>query len=95
MRLAQTVAAELAQQAWQGIDAPGDPAGPAGIRMALLLGLPVPPSLEDVVEWSQPAMRSLLDAIHRDDLVSFEARLVGAIAAALILGAKLQETHGS
>lgn len=95
MRLADTVACELAQQAWQGIDGPGDPAGPAGIRMALLLGLPVPPSLEDVVEWSQPTLRSLIDAVDREDLVAFEGRLVGAIAAAMILGAKLQETHGS
>jgi hypothetical protein len=95
VRLADTVAGELAQQAWLGIDAPGDPAGPAGIRMALLLGFPVPPSLEDVVEWSQPALRALLDATDRGDLVAFEGRLIGAIAAALILGAKLQETHGS
>lgn len=92
MKLADSVAAELAQRAWLGIDAPGDPAGTPGIRRALELGLPGDVTLEDVGEWAQPALVAL---VHARDAASFEARLVGAIAAALILGAKLHETGGT
>lgn len=92
MRLADTLAAELAQRAWFGIDAPAAEPTVAGIRRALNMGLPGEVQLEDVGEWSQPALVSIASA---PSLLSMEARLVGAISAALILGAKLQETNGT
>lgn len=92
MRIADTIACELAQQAWVGVDAPGDPAGLVGIRVALERGLPGEFTLEDVIEWAQPAVATLLDA---GDRISFEARLVGCLTSALILGARLQETSGT
>lgn len=91
MRLADTLAADLAQRAWLGIDGPGAEPTVAGIRLALA-HLPGDISLEDVGEWSQPAFSALRSA---PSTMSFEARLVGAIAAAMILGAKLQETNGT
>lgn len=94
-RLADTVAAELAAVAWLGIDAPGDPAGPAGIRLALQTGLPGDVSLEDVAEWGRPLVLAIDDAIRKGDALVFEARIVGALSAALILGAKLHETAGT
>lgn len=89
-RIADTVAAELAQCAWIGHDAPGV-ITEAGSRTALL-GLPGDFSLEDIAEWAQPAVRAIADA---STLLSLEARLVGALTAALVLGAKLQETNGT
>lgn len=93
MRIADTLAAELAQRAWYGIDAPAAEPTVAGIRMALSNGLPGDVTLEDVGEWSQPALVALATAMPGS--LSFEARLVGAISAAMILGAKLQETNGT
>lgn len=92
MRLADTIAAGLAQEAWFGIDAPAAEPTDPGIRTALQRGLPGDVSLEDVGEWAQPALISLVDA---PTLAAFEGRLVGALSAALILGAKLQETSGT
>lgn len=81
--IADTRASRLAGQAWTAGE---------GIRGALELGLPGDVSLEDVGDWSQTALRGLLAARSPD---VFEARLVGVIAAALIVGAKLQETGGA
>lgn len=92
MRLADTAAAELAQRAWFGVDAPGDPHGRAGIRAALERGLPGDATLEDVGEWAQPALHALVAA---ESLEQLEGRLVGALAAALILGAALERTNGT
>jgi hypothetical protein len=92
VRIADTLAAELAQRAWHGIDAPAAEPTVAGMRKALQ-SLPGEISLEDVGEWSQPALVSLASAIPGS--LIFEARLVGAITAAMILGAKLQETNGT
>lgn len=89
-RLADTVAAELAQRAWLGHDAPGVITEP-GIRAALARTFPSV-SLEDVFEYAVPAAAAVADA---DSLPVMRARFVGAIAAALILGAKLQETKGT
>lgn len=91
-RLADTLAAELAQKAWRGIDAPGAEPTVAGIRTALANGLPGEVTLEDVGEWMRPALSALSSA---PSLFHFEGRLAGAISAAMILGAKLQETNGS
>jgi hypothetical protein len=91
VRIADTVAAELAQRAWLGIDEPGAVRA-SGIRLALQRGIPGDITLEDVGAFAQPALRSLADA---GDPITFEARLVGAIAAAMIMGAKLQETNGT
>lgn len=92
MRLADTLASELAQSAWLGIDAPLLEPTVAGIRAALNAGMPGEITLEDVGEWAQPAIASVATA---PNMLSLEARLVGAISAALILGAKLQETNGT
>jgi len=91
-RLADTLAAELAQRAWLGIDAPAAEPTVAGIRVALSEGLPGEVSMEDVGEWAQPALASLT---YAPNALAFEGRLIGAISAALILGAKLQETSGT
>jgi hypothetical protein len=91
VRLADTIAAELAQRAWLGIDAPAAEPTVAGIRVALA-SLPGEVSLEDVGEWCQPALGAISSA---PNMMTLEARLVGAIAAAIILGAKLQETQGT
>lgn len=91
-RLADTLAAELAQRAWLGIDAPAAVPTIAGIRAALKNGLPFDITLEDVAEWARPAMQVIASAPSTFDL---EGRFVGAIASALILGAKLQETNGT
>ncbi|HET7566495.1 MAG TPA: hypothetical protein VFJ91_00765 [Gaiellaceae bacterium] len=90
MRLADTLAAELAQQAWVGHDAPGEVTA-TGIRAALDRTFPGV-SLEDVAEYATPAAFAVADA---DSLSVLRARFVGAIAAAMILGAKLQETRGT
>jgi hypothetical protein len=92
VRLADSLAAELAQRAWLGIDAPAAEPTVAGVRVALAEGLPGDITLEDVGEWCQPALAALLSAPSR---LAYEGRLVGAIAAAMILGAKLQETSGT
>lgn len=92
MRLADTLASELAQSAWLGIDAPAAEPTVAGLRTALQ-SLPGDVTLEDVGEWSQPALGALASAVPGS--LIFEARLVGAISAAMILGAKLQETNGT
>jgi hypothetical protein len=86
------LAAELAQRAWSGIDAPAAEPTVAGIRAALAEGLPGDVGIEDVGEWCQPALNAIACA---PNLLSFEARLVGAISAAMVLGAKLQETQGT
>lgn len=91
VRLADTVAAELAQSAWLGHDAPGV-VKEVGVRAAILVGLPGDFTLEDIREWAQPALRALADAGTHEQL---EGRLVGALAAALVLGAKLQESNGT
>jgi hypothetical protein len=90
-RLADTLAAELAQRAWLGLDGPGAEPTVAGLKLALKT-LPGDVTLDDVGEWSQPAMGALRSA---PTLLAFEGRLVGVIAAAMILGAKLQETNGT
>jgi hypothetical protein len=92
VRLADSLAAELAQAAWYGIDAPAAEPTVAALRVALAEGLPGDVSLEDVGEWAQPALTSIASA---PNMIAYEGRFVGAIAAALILGAKLQETNGS
>src|SRR4051812_36974431 len=89
-RIADTIACELAQSAWLGHDAPGAITD-AGVRTALL-GLPGGFSFEDVCEWATPAVRAISDA---DSMLALEARVVGALTAALVLGAKLQETNGT
>lgn len=93
MRLADTLAAELAQRAWLGIDAPAAEPTVAGIRTALHNGLPGDVSLEDVGEWARAGYAAITSASPNSLLQ--EARFVGAISAALILGAKLQETNGT
>lgn len=93
MRIADTLAAELAQRAWLGIDAPAAEPTVAGLRTALDKGLPGDVTLEDVGEWSQPTLVSLASATPGS--LMWEARVVGAISAAMILGAKLQETNGT
>ncbi len=92
MRLADTVAAELAQRAWLGIDAPVNDPDLSGVRLALSEALPGEVTLEDVGEWAQPALAALISAPSR---FALEGRLIGALSAALILGAKLQETQGT
>lgn len=92
MRLADTLAAELAQAPWFGVDAPGAEPTLFALRRALREGLPGDVELEDLVEWAQPALASIQCA---PNLVSLEGRIVGALAAAMILGARLQETNGS
>lgn len=80
MKLADTKAAELAGVAWLG---------GKGIRGALddvFPGL----TLEELGEWAHPGMTAVRGAAF--DSERFEARFVGAIAAAMILGAKLKET---
>jgi hypothetical protein len=89
-RIADTVASELAQRAWLGYDAPGL-ISETGIRAALRRTFP-DISLEDVAEYATPAALAVADA---DSLVDMRARFVGAIASALIVGAKLQETNGT
>lgn len=91
MRLADTLAAELAQAAWFGIDAPAAEPTVAGIRKALQ-SLPGEVTLEDVGEWAQPALAAIACA---PNTLAYEGRVVGAIAAAMVLGAKLQETAGT
>lgn len=88
-RLADTVAAELAQRAWHGYDAPGE-ITEEGISAALARTFNGTVTLLDVGEWAAPGMRTLFDA---GDMFTFQARFTGAIAAAMILGAKLQETN--
>lgn len=90
--LASTLAAERAQEAWVGIDAPAAEPTVAGLRIALANGLPGEVDLHDVHEWAAPALDSVQSA---RSMLEYEARFVGAIAAALILGAKLQETQGT
>ncbi len=92
MRIADSLAAELAQRAWHGIDAPAAEPTVAGIRVALANGLPGNVTLEDVGEWMQPALRSLCAA---ESQIVFEGRLAGILASAMIVGAKLQETNGT
>lgn len=92
MRLADTLAAEQAQLAWMGIDAPAAEPTVFGIRAALNAGLPGDVSLEDLGEWCQPALAAIATAPNQ---LALEGRLVGALAAAMILGAKLQETNGT
>lgn len=91
-RLADTLAAELAQRAWLGLDAPAAEPTVAGIRVALSEGLPGDVTVEDVGVWAQPALSALTFA---PNALAFEGRLIGALAAAMILGAKLQETRGT
>lgn len=93
MRLADTVAAELAQSAWAGIDTPII-AHVDGIEAAVQRVFP-DLTFEEIAEWAQPAVVSLSVAAIANDGFSFQARLVGALASALILGAKLQETKGT
>lgn len=92
MRIADTLAAELAQKAWYGIDAPAAEPTVAGIRVALSNGMPGGVTLEDVGEWSQPMIKSIFTA---PNLLALESRVVAAISAAMIVGAKLQETNGT
>lgn len=89
-RIADTVAAELAQRAWLGHDAPGL-ISEVGIRAALRRTFP-DITLEDVKEFATPGALAVFDA---DSLPVMHARFVGAISSALILGAKLQETNGT
>jgi hypothetical protein len=91
VRLADTLAAELAQRAWLGLDGPAAEPTVAGLKVALT-ALPGDVTLDDLFEWSQPARAALMSA---PTTLAFEGRLVGAIAAAMILGAKLQETNGT
>lgn len=92
MRLADTLAAELAQESWRGMDAPAAEPTTAMLRHALAEGLPGDVSLEDVGEWSQSQLTFVSSA---PNLFSLEQRFYGAIVGALILGAKLQETAGT
>lgn len=89
-RIADTVAAELAQRAWLGHDAPGL-ISDVGIRAALRRTFP-DITLEDVAEYATPAAFAVADS---DSLLVMRSRFIGAIASALILGAKLQETNGT
>jgi hypothetical protein len=93
VRLADTVAAELAQRAWAGIDTP-IVAHVDGIEAALQRVFP-DLTYGEVAEWAQPAVASVSVAAISNDGFSFQSRLVGALASALILGAKLQETQGT
>jgi hypothetical protein len=85
-RLADTLAVELAQQAWHGLDAPAAEPTVAGLRLALQ-ALPGEVTLEDVGEWAQPVLVAIANA---PNMLAYEGRLVGAIASAMIVGAKLQ-----
>lgn len=89
-RIADTLAADLAQRAWSGIDEPGV-VRRSGIRRAINRGLPGV-TFEDVVEYARPALISVATA---GDALELESRLLGIVAAAMILGARLQETNGT
>lgn len=89
--LAGTVAAELAQRAWGGIDAPAA-VDLRGIDLALHRGLPGEFTVGDVARWAQPHIHAVADAGDPDTLT---CRMLGVVAASMILGARLQETHGT
>lgn len=88
MRLADSVAVELAQRDWDGLDEPGY-VHEAGIRAALERCFDGEVCLEDVYEWARPLLFAVRDA---GDALTLEARLLGAVSAALIVGARLRET---
>jgi hypothetical protein len=89
VRLADTVACERAQSAWDGLDEPGA-VHEAGVRVALERTFDGEISLDDVWEWAQPLVYAIADA---GDGVTLRARVVGALSGALILGANLRETN--
>jgi hypothetical protein len=90
-RLADTLACELAQSAFHGVDAPGL-ISEEGLRWALRKGLPGDLSLEDVIEWASPAMRSVTGAATT---LQLEQSVLALIVAAMIMGRRLQETNGT
>jgi hypothetical protein len=91
VRIADTIAAEEAQRAWFGIDAPGAEPTLDSIHVALReAGLDV--SVEDVGEWCQAMVITIASASNS---LAVETRVVAAVAAGMILGAKLQETKGT
>jgi hypothetical protein len=90
-RLAETLACELAQTSFHGVDAPGL-ISDEGLRWALRKGLPGDVTLEDVIEWASPAMRTVMCAQTTHQLESAVLCLIGA---AMIMGARLKETNGT
>lgn len=83
MKIADTYAAQVVGEAWL--------AG-AGIRGALE---PYGLELEDVREWSRPALGALLEVAVAVKGEAFEGRLIGAIGAALIVGIELERSGES
>jgi hypothetical protein len=90
-RIADTLACELAQTAFLGVDAPGL-VSEESLRWALRKGLPGDFTLEDLIEWASPAMRTVMAASTTHQLESSVLCLVGA---AMIMGARLKETNGT
>ena len=90
-RLADTLACELAQSAFNGVDAPGV-VSESGIRYAIHRGVPGDFKLEDIGEWASPAMQAILTAPTQ---LSLEIRVISLVVAAMIIGARLAETNGT
>ena len=90
-RLADTLACELAQSAFHGVDAPGV-ISEEGLRWALYKGLPGDLTLEDVMEWASPAMRSVMSA---STTLALEQSVLALVVAAMIMGARLKDTNGT
>jgi hypothetical protein len=90
-RLADTLACELAQSAFHGVDAPGL-ISEEGLRWAISKGLPGDLSLDDVMEWAAPAMRSVMAA---STTLQLEQAVLALTVAAMIMGRRLQETNGT
>jgi hypothetical protein len=74
------------------MDAPAAEPTVAMLRVAISEGLPGDIDLADIGEWAQPALRTIATS---PNAFALETRVLAAITAGMILGAKLQETQGT